>query len=477
MQLLPALRLPFCLLLLASVSRAAGLGPCTQKGLEGAECGLVRVPEDRATPDGRALDLFVLRLPALGPGPAQGVVFFLAGGPGEAASETVADLPGALEALRPRYDLVFLDQRGTGRSHALSCPAPSPGRELGEISPAEARSCREILEGRADLRRYTTWDAVADLESVRLALGYGRIVLFGASYGTQVSQAYIRRHPERVQAAVLVGAFPLAPESSLFIPRDAERALGLLLQDCAADTACAKAFPRLSQETAAVLKRLAAEPVRVTVEDPVTAKPRQVTLDQPTFARTLRTRLYSAEAAARVPLALHEAFTGDYRSMARAALAIAHAQKRNESLGMFLSVICSEWAPFLDAESVRRLASGTFFGPERTLAWLEACREWPRGDLPADFAAPVRADLPVLLLSGRLDPATPPYWGEQVAAFLPNARQVVFPASSHFPEGGCASALVARFLDQGHAAGLDTRCAETETRPPFALPTGLEASP
>jgi pimeloyl-ACP methyl ester carboxylesterase len=77
--------------------------------------------------------------------------------------------------------------------------------------------------------------------------------------------------------------------------------------------------------------------------------------------------------------------------------------------------------------------------------------------------------VPVLILSGRLDPVTPPSWGEQVAAFLPHSRQVVFAASSHFPDGPCASGLVTRFLEHASVAGLDTRCAETETRPPFVI--------
>lgn len=459
------------ILFLIPTAASARLIPCAEEGTpKDAECGRVKVPEDRAVPDGRVLDLFVLRLPAREPGPARGAVFFLAGGPGEAASETAAELPGVLAALRPRYDLIFLDQRGTGRSHALGCPAPPPGQEFEEISPEQARSCRRILERRADLRRYTTGDAVADLESVRQALGYDKVILFGASYGTQVAQAYLRRHAERVQAAVLAGALPLGPELLLFDARDAERALSLLFQDCAADNACGKAFPRLAQETAEVLKRLETNLVRVTVEDPAAGSSREVVLDRYAFARALRTRLYSPEAAARVPFALHQAFTGDYRSMARAALAIAQAQRRHESIGMFLSVMCSEGLLLIDPDSVRRLAAGTFFGPERTLAWQRACQEWPRGDVPADFAAPVRADVPVLILSGRLDPVTPPYWGEQVAAFLPRARQAVFAASSHFPDGDCAAGLVARFLEQGHAENLDVRCAQAEIRPPFALP-------
>lgn len=454
-------RLAGWMLSLASLALPA-LGEVCPAGTwpAGAECRHVRVPEDRSRPSGRMLDLFVVRLPATGAGPAQGAVFYLAGGPGEAASETVADLPDVLAVLRPRRDLVFVDQRGTGRSHALACAEVEPG----ELSAEDARACREVLERGADLRRYTTWDAVEDLESARLALGYGKIDLFGASYGTQVAQAYLRRHADRVRTAVLVGALPLAPETLPFEARDAERALRLLLDDCAADAACAAAFPRLSEETAEVLKRLAQAPVRVTVDD------REILFDRLAFARTLRTRLFSAGAAARVPLALHRAFAGDYVPMARAAVRIAAAQRRNDSLGMFLSVICSEWMPYVDEASLRRLSEGTFFGPETGLGWLQACRSWPRADLPADFAAPARADVPVLLLSGRLDPVTPPHWGEQVALFLPGARQIVFAASSHFPTGDCASGLAAQFVEQADAARLDARCAASEVRPPFVLP-------
>jgi pimeloyl-ACP methyl ester carboxylesterase len=457
----------------ASAGSVAILTLCRPaEGPAGAECGRVRVPENWRLPAGRTLDLFVVRLPASGPDPVPDPVFYLAGGPGEAAAETAADLPETLAVLRPRRDLVFVDQRGTGRSHPLACPGGGPDSrvDFSEPSPEEARACRAALETGADLRRYTTWDAVEDLDAVRQALGYGTINLAGASYGTQVAQAYLRRHPDRVRTAMLTGALPLLPDSLLFDGRDAQRALHLLLQDCGADPACAAAFPHLALETEEVLKRLREKPVRVTVDDPKGGAPREVLLDHQAFATTLRTRLYSARAESRVPLALHQAYEGDYVPMARAMLAIGLRLNRRASLGMFLSVFCSETAPFLDPAAVQRLGAGTFFGPERTLAWLRACREWPRGDLPGDTAAPVRAAVPVLILSGRLDPVTPPYWGEQVAAFLPNARQVVFAASSHFPDGACAGGLAARFLDQGSAAGLDARCAETETRPAFVLP-------
>jgi pimeloyl-ACP methyl ester carboxylesterase len=156
----------------------------------------------------------------------------------------------------------------------------------------------------------------------------------------------------------------------------------------------------------------------------------------------------------------------DYASDLPELLAALH---RSASLGIFLSIFCSEAAPFVDPAAVQRLAAGTFFGGGRTLSWLRACAEWPRADVPTDLATPVRAATPVLLLSGRLDPVTPPYWGEQVAAFLPNARQILFAASSHFPDSPCASELVARFLDAGSTAGLDARCAAAETRPPFLV--------
>jgi pimeloyl-ACP methyl ester carboxylesterase len=447
----------------ASAETPSGrFAPCGKEGPESAQCARLRVPENRQAA-GRALDLFVVRIPAGSATPALDPVLYLAGGPGEAASETAAELPEILTALLPRRDLIFIDQRGTGRSRPLPCS----GR--GEPTPAEARACRKALERSADLRRYTTWDAAEDLEAVRRALGAPQVNLVGASYGTQVAQAYLRRYPDRVRTAMLIGALPLAPESLLFDGRDAQRALHLLFQDCASDPGCGAAFPKLEAETAEVLRRLEKKPVRVTVDDPEGGGPQEVLLDRQTFASTLRTRLYSATAQSRVPLALHQSYEGDYRSMARAAVIIARRRNRSASLGMFLSVFCSETAPFLDTAAVKRLAEGTFFGAERTLVWLQACREWPRGDIPADFAAPVKVDVPVLILSGRLDPVTPPTWGEQVAAFLPKSRQIIFAASSHFPDGPCASSLAARFIEQAGVAELEAQCAEMEVRPAFAV--------
>jgi pimeloyl-ACP methyl ester carboxylesterase len=437
--------------------------PCAD-GPPGAVCGRIQVPEDRTVAGGRTIDLYVVRLRAQDPRSELEPVFYLAGGPGEAASEMAADLPEPLAVLRRRHDLIFVDQRGTGRSNPLSCPGS-------ELAVADVRACRAALETTADLRRYTTWDAVEDLDAVRQALGYGRIDLIGASYGTQVAQAYLRRHADHVRAAVLIGALPLLPDSLLFDGRDAQRALHLLLQDCAADAACAAAFPNLAAETDEVFRRLREKPVRVTVtelKDPP-GPSQEIVFDLETFATTLRTRLYSAKAQSRVPLALHQAYAGDYLPMARAAVAIGRRQNRNASLGMFLSVLCAETAPFLDPAAVERLGEGTFFGAARTLGWLHTCHEWPHAGLPPDATTPLRTTVPVLILSGRLDPVTPPYWGEQVAAFLPNARQVLFAASSHFPDGHCAAALAAQFLEKSSSAGLDVRCAETETRPAFVL--------
>jgi hypothetical protein len=184
------LALALLLATLPAPARAAALAPdgplwspCGPEWPSGAECGRVRVPENRAAPAGRTLDLFVVRLPGRGSPKAPEPVFFLAGGPGDAASETASDLPGVLGILRPRRDLVFVDQRGTGRSHPLACAGRGPGSrvEIGEPSPAEARACRAALARQADLRRYTTEDAAEDLEAVRRALGYGAIDLLAAT--------------------------------------------------------------------------------------------------------------------------------------------------------------------------------------------------------------------------------------------------------------------------------------------------------
>jgi len=215
-----------------------------------ARCVIVPVLEDRARPDGPIIPLRVVVLPATAADSAPDPVFYFTGGPGQAATDGLAGTLSETAGTRARRALVLIDQRGTGASRPLRCELPDTERALvgwltGAFDGDALRACRaRLLAEGVDLARYTTADAVDDVEAVRRALGYPRINLFGVSYGTRVAVEYLRRHPERTRTATLRGVH--APDSRfpLEIARDAQRALDLTLAACELDRACRASYPR-----------------------------------------------------------------------------------------------------------------------------------------------------------------------------------------------------------------------------------------
>src|SRR5690606_32143257 len=196
-----------------------GFAPCvlTSVGLPRpteAQCTTVTVPEDPAAPDGRTIELALAWVPVEGDA-APDPVFFIAGGPGQSARAQYPRLPAAFGDInRPRH-ILLLDQRGTGGSRPLYCPEQEGAEALlgiEEPSPQQLRElagrCRDELQEVADLRFYTTTEAVHDLEFVRRRIGASRLNLIGVSYGTRVAQQYAKAHPQHVRTIILDSVGP-----------------------------------------------------------------------------------------------------------------------------------------------------------------------------------------------------------------------------------------------------------------------------
>ncbi len=474
-------------------SKDFALAPCTLPGLEEeARCGTLEVPEDRRHPEGRRIPLRVSVLPAR---PAQGraaapdPVFAIAGGPGESAVANAAIfaqlLGGAGDAgdARDARDVVLVDLRGTGGSNRLDCPLPGsdgdPQAYLGDFLPlAAVRDCAGRLRQLGiDPALYTTAEAVEDLEMVREALGYDRINLYGVSYGSRVALVYLRNHPGRVRSAVLHGVAPTSMAVPLHHAGDSQRSLDMLLGECAADEACRAAWPDLKTKLAAVQERLAKAPAAVEIADPRTKQRVKLTIPLDLFNEELRWRLYT-EAPSPIPEYIHKAFQGDFGKLAASILRQRRAIASGAalSLGTYLSATCAEDVPLIvgegaeGAEEAKRLARGTFLGTYRVDQQVRACSVWPRGKVPPGFAEDVRSDVPVLLLSGDRDPATPPRWGEQAARALSRSRHVVFRRGAHAGRSPCVRAIVADFLARGTVEGLDVACAAETPKVAFTLP-------
>jgi pimeloyl-ACP methyl ester carboxylesterase len=462
------------------------LRPCPMPELRAkAWCGKYEVFEDRAAKRGRKIALNMVIMPAIGEQSAPDPVFFIAGGPGQGAATLAADLgEGPLMNLRQERAIVFLDQRGTGASNPLTCHLYTDDTDLRgyfeDMFPVQqVRTCRAQLEQVADLTQYTTTNAIDDLDKVRRALGYEQINLYGGSYGTTVALAYIRQYGAHVRSAVLAGVAPTNMGLPLPFARGAQYALTHLIDDCATDTACRAAFPNLPAEFRSVLDRLGQGPVRVEVVNQFTKKLERFSLSRGIFAERLRMMLYGRAPASVVPLLIHRAAQGDFKPFILAALPQARGIYQSLSLGMYFSVTCAESVPFITEADVRRETGNTFLGDWRVRVHQRACREWVRAAVPSNFISPVKSDVPVLMLSGEVDPASPRWLGAEVARHLPHSRQVIIPHGGHDYLSPCLSTIIAEFIAKGSGTSLNTSCAETTRRPPFVttLPEALTPVP
>lgn len=456
----------------SAISKAAArlpLKPCRAPGTnEEALCGIREVYEDRQTRRGRKIPLNVMVLPAQSPVPAADPLFPLTGGPGQAAT---AQFAGWFADVRRERDVVLVDQRGTGGSNRLNCEFPDMGEIIhafiaGNFPLERIKQCRAQLEQQADLRFYTTPIAVDDLDEVRGWLGYERINLYGGSYGTRPALEYLRRYPSRVRTVTLRAVFPQFTRSPLYGARDTEQSLNRLFDDCAKEADCAKAFPNLRDDLKTLLKRLAASPAKINVPDPKSGNTIQLTITRDFFAGAVRRALYDSNLQRAIPAAIRSAVAGDF-SILTPFVGQALGSFGSLSVGMALCVTCSEDVSQVNPGELAREAQGTMITAEMAQSLIDVCAVWPRGKIPADYARPIKSNVPVLIFSGALDPVTPPVWGAEVAKHLPNSLHIVMDGIAHAPFPGCASNLMTRFISTGETKGLDTGCVEGLRRPPF----------
>ncbi|HYL05282.1 MAG TPA: alpha/beta fold hydrolase [Thermoanaerobaculia bacterium] len=449
---------------------AARLKPCRVPDVdEEVLCGRYEVDENRATRTGRKIGLNIVVLPAKTPDVAPDPLVFLAGGGVAPATRYAGFLNGALAGLRLHRDILLIDQRGSGASNPLECelstdPANAEYRDEARFLAA-VRRCRKQLERRADLRYYTTPVAMDDLDEVRSWLGYPRLDLYGVSYGTQAAMVYLRQHPDRVRSVVLHGVVPFDVPMWLQAPRSIQQALDLAFAACARQQGCHDAFPHLAQEFSTLLRRLAEQPVKVKVGKPEAGQEIEVPIDAEILRIFVVRMLYSAARIHDLPLLIHLAHAGDYQALARRLVPKGESEVPK---GVYLSIVCNEEMHF-DAAALPAAAAGTFLGGFRLGREILACREWVRGWLPKDYWVPIRSSVPALILTGALDLAPPPSYGERAARSFTNERHLVLPNRSHNDTDPCVADMEQAFVTAGRLEGLDTSCLAKTADLSFAL--------
>lgn len=435
-----------------------------------AQCGEWQVLENRADPSGRKISLHVAVRKAGSNAPAPDPLFLMAGGPGEAATESFTPLLGMLDQVNLKRDIVLVDQRGTGQSHPLTCPSdesastPVPGEELPlEQQTAELKRCAGQLD--ADPRWYTTTEAMRDLDEVRAALGYDQINLLGLSYGTRAALVYQQLFPEHVRTLVLDGVAPIGWPLGEDAPADAQRALIQVFERCEQDEACRKAFPDIAAQFASLMATLEKDPPLVRLDHPLTAQPVELRMTPKVVAVAVRLLSYSPETASLLPLLVHTAQTGgDLRPLAAQYFTQVSAVQEAINSGMYYAVTCAEDTPFIDPA---KIDAGSYFDfpVDDVRAY---CTAWPHQQLESRPSAQASSSVPTLLISGGADPVTPPENGEQAAAAFTNHLHLVLPGMGHGNfYRGCMPKVIQNFLQSGATAGLDVTCVQKIQPAPF----------
>ncbi|MEM6639909.1 MAG: alpha/beta fold hydrolase [Pseudomonadota bacterium] len=457
----------------AFAEEAVSLTPCRLAGLRGvsairAECGSLTVPLDYNQPDGDTIDLAIARVPALRRSESPVAVTAIAGGPGQASIEFYASYGPAFRRMRESHDVILVDQRGTGGSMRLGCPAPDENLQGGWNEDDMRDAARDCLNGLpADPRFFTTSVAVRDLDAVRAALGYEQLSVYGISYGTRVAQHYLRRYPDQTHSVILDGVVPVDEALGPDIAPLAQRAVGRALARCADNDACNAAFPDIERRFEALIDQLREQPVTVTLNHPVTAAPTTLTVGQLEVAGAIRLLSYAPQTVALLPLMIHEASNGNYVPLAAQALTVSQVLADSMAFGMHNAVVCAEDAPFFGAIDREALAQ-TYLGTPVVDALSAACDLWPQGRMDDDFKTPFESDVPVLVLSGEADPITPPEYGERVVDYLGRARHILGPGQGHGQAAvGCFPMLMGQFVRDRDLDALDTSCVEQQIASPF----------
>ncbi len=439
--------------------------PCDLPGVPPAlaprlTCGTVAVPRAYDSPASGTFRLAVVLIKTASPHKLDDPVVYITGGPGSPLTIKAA-LLASHEAgvVAPDRDLILVDQRGAGRSEPALCPGLAASQLAIFAAGADQRTlvgqwrdsfaaCRREMDQRG-LRPewFGTQITAKDIDSVRQALGVERWNVYALSYGTAVATTMMALHPQSLRAVVLDSVFPPEP-MPLTQQQTFDRALDRLFAACKRQAACDAAHPDLRAIYAEAMRGLDAAPLAVTLAPDL--QPRVMTLRSEVFRLIVDRALYSRAGMASLPALIAAARDRNAASMADALSRAARAYAAS-SAGIVAAVECRDRPGWHDAKP----SDGTpvsFYVPGM-------CEGWgPVGPPPLLASDP---DVPVLLLSGAIDPITPPEFAAMASAALgPRARLVEFAEVGHGAQQAtpCGESIVSSFI-RDPAKLVDARCA------------------
>lgn len=412
-------------------------------------CGDLVVEENRATHAGR-IRLHFIRIKS--PASTNRATIYLDGGPG-GDGQGILDYAAYLgtpflDGLLVDGDFLVIGQRGT----RLSVP----------FLDCQQEDCGDFD---ADLPSYNTAYNADDVDDLRAQLGFAELNVYGISYGSRLGLEVLRRHGDHVRAAVIEGLVPAQIHWPAAIPSSFYSALTGLGTSCNAAGACGTTYGDLVAKFMTGVDALNANPVSIQVNGS------PVSLDGYTYASLLFRMFYSRSSYAWLPLMISDLAVRrtDRISSFLATWLEALGGGSDISTGLYYGVVCGELYNPTDASAPATLNAGVpaaivdlFGGSYYSLE--SVCSTWPKGNLQATLQQPVTSAVRTLVSSGRLDPITPPTFGDIAAASLSNSVTVVHANSGHGAtlQSPCGTQNLQTFLADPTTPH-DTSCAASIT--------------
>lgn len=453
-----------------------------------SDCGYVTVPEQHGQPQGRTIQLGVIRTRSTGKTPAADPLFVEQGGPGGTtigvfANQVLPSYP-ELKALQESRDLIFMEERGTQYAKPfLSCPeinAHNIAVAKGEkeyTDPDWIKACNDRFKAQGiNPSAFNTRENAADVYFVAETLGYPQFNYYGVSYGTLLGQYVIAqadKHKAKLRSVIIDGVVTPNIDFNLASSHSISYALRNVFHACAQDQQCSQAYPNLEQKFLAIVDQLNQKPIPITLTIPSSKKTITTKLDGNKFVDGIMPYLYRTTDGAELPKQIQSASQGNFDWIVER---LSTALEDDDAKEMYHTVLCAR------AKSIQVTPSQVLPPPYPQLlpigireaeAVTKAC-DVLQVELKPPFIYE-NPEIPTLVLNGAYDPVTPQLYGEAVAKNLKTAYVYTFPGVGHgalvvppkMPAGACVTQIAADFLANPEQTP-DSSCL-TQIKPLFVV--------
>ena len=320
---------------------------CHVKGLETpVKCVNMQMPLDRTNLEGAVINVTAVIIPALGAEADPDPIVILAGGPGQAASDFGVFATRLFSKAHKNKDIVLFDVRGTGLSTPLICPEASEEDALETSEEKQAELLKECLKSfKVDVRHFTSYDQIQDMEDFRKRMGYSQFNFWGGSFGTRMAQHYIQFYPTNVRSAIMDGAISTATNLIESFPVSEDYALNILFENCEKDKRCQARFPNFRADFTKLNTEFSGKNIEIEFTDPVTWVSHKLKTSGAIFTNVIRGPLYNEKMQSMLPFVVDQALNSKNYDPLVALVTGFSSSTDGIAMGSMLSVLCAEDVP------------------------------------------------------------------------------------------------------------------------------------